>query len=209
MKAKLLLAASLGLSPTISLAQSTPHVYVGAAALLASSNPFRTYNENRFGPALTVGYQLSSRWAIQSGIGWTRQSRSVSNNYNTPTYPDDIIGFDTRINRFFVPVLARYTFTDPASPLHVDALFGATWLHTTGRTSLTYAGASSPYTETSKGSFNDFLPSVGPSIRYTLGSHLDVVATSVLQVNLSNGYANFANRLSLNTQLGVQYSFGQ
>lgn len=209
MKAKLLLAASLGLSPAVSLAQSTPHLYVGASALLASPTPFRSYNQNRFGPALTVGYQLSPRWAIQSGLGWTRQSNSFTNNYNTPSYPTDVIGFDSRLNQFFVPVLARYTFTDPASPLHVDALLGASWLHTTGRTSLTYAGATSPYTETYRGSNNDVLPSLGPSVRYTVGTHLDVVATSLLQVNLANGYGDFANRLSLNTQLGVQYSFGQ
>ncbi len=209
MKAKLLLAASLGLSPAISLAQSTPHLYVGASALLASSSPFRTYNQNHFGPALTVGYQLSPRWAIQSGVSWIWQSNSFSNNYNTPSYPTDIIGFDSRLNQFFVPVLARYTFTDPASPLHVDALLGASWLHTNGRTSLTYAGVTSPYTETYKGNDNDVLPSVGPSVRYTVGTQLDVVATSLLQVNLANGYGNFANRLSLNTQLGVQYTFGQ
>jgi hypothetical protein len=209
MKAALLLAASLGLAPVIGLAQSTPHVYVGASALMSSSRPFRSYNQNHFGPALTIGYQLSPRWAVQSGFSWiwnnevlTYDVGDANSMYNKATlkgHSDNII----------VPLLARYTFTDPASPLHVDALAGGSWQHRTGRSTATYTGAGSYLTESYSGSYNTFSASLGPSVRYTLGTHLDLVANSVMQVALTNSYGSLSDRLSLNTQIGIQYHFGQ
>jgi hypothetical protein len=209
MKASLLLAASLGLAPAISLAQATPHVYIGAAAFLSNSGPFRSYSENDLGPALTVGYQLSPRWAIQSGVSWAWHNSSFFSDYRNSNSPYERVTYDLHTDKFVIPLLARYTFTDPASPLHVDALLGASWLYTTGRTAITYSQATSSYTDTFKGNSTSFSASIGPSVRYTLGAHVDLVATSIMQVALTNRYGSFTDRLSLNTQVGVQYSLGQ
>jgi hypothetical protein len=209
MIAKLLLGASLGLAPVVSLAQSTPHVYAGASALLFSSRPFRSYNQNTLGPALTIGYQLSPRWAIQSGIGWGWSNNSFTNDLRDAFSIYNRVTFDSHSDQLIIPLLARYTFTEQAGPLHIDALFGANWLHTIGRTEITYSGPIRTDVETYKGNGNVLNASVGPSIRYTLGAHLDILANSVVQVALANGYYAFSDRLSLNTQVGVQYNFGQ
>jgi len=134
---KLLLVAGIALAPAIGLAQSTPHLYIGASAQMFSSDPFRSYNTNTFGPALTVGYQLSPRWAIQSGASLFWRNRSTSNDYSNSNAPFDRITYDLHSSLLIIPVLARYTFTDPTNPLHVDALFGASWLHATYRNTTT------------------------------------------------------------------------
>jgi len=213
---KFLLVAGIALAPAIGLAQSTPHLYVGASAQMFSSEPFRSSNTNTLGPALTIGYQLSPRWAIQSGASLFWRKSSYSNDYSSSYYSGyslyDRTTADFHSNLLIIPLLARYTFTDPSNPLHVDALFGASWLHGTDRSTFTtYYVTTGADSETHNYTSNTICANVGPSIRYTLGAHLDLIANSIVQVDLSNRYegSNFSDRLSLNTQLGIQYSFGK
>jgi hypothetical protein len=214
MLTKLLLLASTTLGPALCLAQATPRFYIGASAHLLSSSPFRSYNTNTFGPALTVGYQLSPRWAIQSGASLVWRNSTYSTDYSNGSGGYDRVTFELRSNLLIVPLLARYTFTDPSNPLRLDALFGASWQHVTGRTTFTYAYAAGDVDrEMYRVGDNSISASAGPALRYSLGTNLELMASSVVQADLSNDYniagRNFSDRLSLNTQLGVQYSFGR
>jgi hypothetical protein len=215
MSAKMLLVASLALAPAVSLAQSALPLYVGASFNISTYNPFRSYSTNRYGPALTVGYQLSPRWAIQTGASWNRRSDNPTSIYPAGSSTViDRVEFNLRYTRLIVPLLARYTFTNAASPLQVDALFGPSWLHSTGRTTATfvYVGGGSD-SNTSTYSENSFSAGLGPSIRYAIAPHLELTANSIIQaqfaddVNRANN--SFSDRLFLTTQVGVQYKFGR
>jgi hypothetical protein len=208
MLSKLLLGAGLILSPAIGLAQAAPSLYIGASASMLSTNPFRGYNSNVFGPAVTVGYQLSPRWAIQSGASMNWQNyQSTSLDYTGASIFNQI-SYDTHYTQLVIPLLARYTFTAPASPLHLDALFGGNLIHTTRRSSTAYfykAGNTDVYDN--RYSDNTFNLGIGPSVRYTLVPHLDVTATSLLQTTIRK--SEFFDYFYLTTQLGIQYTFGQ
>jgi hypothetical protein len=217
MFAKTLLSASIVLLPAVSLAQSTP-LYVGASFNASTFSPFRSYSSNLYGPALTVGYQLSPRWAIQTGASWGQRSDRPSNTarpneLTTPTIFKEV-NFDLRYTRLTIPVLARFTLTDPTKALQVDALFGPSWIYTTDRNTTTFvlkAGGSDSQTSTS--SENSFSAGLGPSIRYAVNPHLQLTANSIVQApfadGVNRGNSSFGDRLFLTTQLGVQYRFGQ
>lgn len=217
MFAKTLLCASIVLLPAVSLAQSTP-LYVGASFDISTFSPFRSYSANLYGPALTIGYQLSPRWAIQSGASWGQRTDRPSNTVDpsaltTPTIFKEV-NFDLRYTRLTIPVLARFTLTDPTKPLQVDALFGPSWIYTTDRNTTTFvlkAGGSDSQTSTS--SENSFSAGLGPSIRYAVSPHLQLTANSMVQApfadGVNRGNSSFSDRLFLTTQVGVQYRFGR
>lgn len=214
MFAKTLLGASIVLLPAVSLAQSTPPLYVGASFNILTYNPFRSYSSNLYGPAVTVGYQLSPRWAIQTGASWNRRSDNTSNFDPAGVSIFEEVRYDIRYTRLTVPLLARFTLTDPTKPLQVDALFGPSWIHEGGRTTTTFvyrAGGSDSDTHTY--SDNSFSAGLGPSIRYAVGANLELTANSVLQAEFADGLnivnRRFSDRLFLTTQLGVQYRFGR
>ena len=217
MFAKTILSVSIVLLPAVSLAQSTP-LYVGASFDISTFSPFRSYSANLYGPALTIGYQLSPRWAIQTGASWGQRNDRLPNVSRpdilvTPTIYKEV-NFDLRYTRLTIPVLARFTLTDPTKPLQVDALFGPSWIHATSRNTTTFvlkAGGSD--SQTSTVSDNNFSAGLGPSIRYAVSSHLQVTANSVLQAEFGDGFdlvnRRFSDHLFLTTQVGVQYRFGQ
>jgi hypothetical protein len=175
---------------------------------MLSSNPFRSYNSNTYSPAITVGYQLSPRWAIQSGasLSWRKEQTTSFDFFGSSIF--DNIAYDNRYKRLTVPLLARYTFTDPAKPLHIDALFGGSWIRSSGHSIYTYTyktGTSDVYDNLY--SDNTVSIGIGPSVRYTLGAHVDLTASSLLQTDITNGWA--FDYYYLTTQLGIQYAFGR
>jgi hypothetical protein len=211
---KTLLGASIVLLPAVSLAQSTAPLYVGASFNVLTYNPFRSYSSNLYGPAVTVGYQLSPRWAIQTGASWNRRSDQTSNFDPNGTTIFEEVKFDLRYTRLTVPLLARFTLTDPTKPLQVDALFGPSWIHSTSRSTATFvlrAGGSDSGTSTY--SDNSLSAGLGPSLRYAVSPHLQLTANSVLQAefgrDFQGGNRRFDDRLFLTTQVGVQYRFGR
>ena len=217
MFAKTSLCASIILLPAVSLAQSTP-LYVGASFNVSSFSPFRSYSSSLYGPALTVGYQLSPRWAIQSGISWGQRSEipDIIARPDILTAPSIFkeVNFDLRYTKLTIPVLARFTLTDPTKPLQVDALFGPSWIYTINRNTTTFvlnAGGSDSQTSTS--SENSFSAGLGPSIRYAVSPHLQVTANSMVQAQFADGINRGNNSsndgLFLTTQLGVQYNFSR
>ena len=206
---KFLAVAGLALAPLVSFAQSTPHLYVGVGASLLSSNPFQSYRVNTVGPAGTLGVQLSPRWALQSGafLAWRSSTEMGSAYVGSGTFSPYSSSYRTTL--LSVPVLARYTFTAPSARFHVDALFGATWLHSGSRVTTSYtSGTGSITSYDSNYYYNGASLGVGPAVRYTLGTSLDIVASSLVQNELT-GNGSFSDRLFLTTQLGVQYAFGR
>lgn len=211
---KTFLGASIVLLPVVSLAQSTPPLYVGASFNVLTYNPFRSYSSNLYGPAITIGYQLSPRWAIQTGASWNRRSDQTSTFDPNGTTIFEEVKFDSRYTRLTVPLLARFTLTDPTKLLQVDALFGPSWIHSTSRNTATFvlrAGGSDSGTSTY--SDNILSAGLGPSLRYAVSPHLQLTANSVLQAEfgtaLKGGNRRFDDRLFLTTQIGVQYRFGR
>jgi len=214
MFAKTLVGASIALMPAVSLAQSTPPLYVGASFNVSTFNPFRSYSSNFYGPAVTVGYQLSPRWAIQTGASWERRSYKTSNFDPAGVTIFEEVKYDLRYTRLTVPLLARFTLTDPSKPLQVDALFGPSWINTTNRSMTTFvlrAGGSDSGTSTY--SDNSFSAGLGPSIRYAVSPHLQLTANSMIQAQFGDDVNRinrpFSDRLLLTTQVGVQYRFGR
>jgi hypothetical protein len=210
---KFLGIAGLALAPLLSLAQAPPRLYTGVGASLLSSTPFQSYSTKIstkiVGPTGVVGLQLSPRWALQSGAFVRWRNSSYSKNLTTGSGTLENYSFSEHSTSVSIPLLARYTFTAPTARLHVDALFGATWLHSSYRGTSSYSTYGSPITTHNfNSSYNGASLAVGPSVRYTLGSSLDIVASSLVQGEISGG-GSFSDRLFLATQLGVQYTFGQ
>jgi hypothetical protein len=208
MVSKLLLAAGIMLAPALCLAQSAPGLYIGASASMLSSRPFRSYNTNTYSPAVTVGYQLSPRWAIQSGASLSWNNSKIANSEFPSSSIFENIQYEIHYRRLTVPLLARYTFTDPAKPLHIDALVGGSWIHSFGNDITTYTYRTLPSDVLdSRYNYNDASLGIGPSVRYTLGANLDVTASSLLQTDITHGRA--FDYYYLTTQLGIQYAFGR
>jgi len=200
----------LALAPAASFAQSVPRLYLGASAALISNAPFESYASSRVGPALTIGLQLDPHWAIETGVQatWRNRTDAYSGVDAPPQFSD--YAYTLRTTTLLVPLLARYTFTAPSSRLHVDVLGGGYWQHAFLRSTedVTVAANGQSYTNNYTNSYNDFGVSLGPQLRYALGTNLE--AKLNLPVNLRiNDYGDFGNRLLLNPQLGLQYTFGQ
>lgn len=209
---KYLLSAICALGPAASFAQSTPHLYVGVGAGLLTVAPFKSYNSSLLGPAATIGLAFSSRWAVQTGVqlAWRNNAYSFTNLNGGGTF--DTYVDDLHENLFVVPLLARYTLTAPASRLHVDALGGFNWLYTRTHGSYSYTqNGFLFYDNAYKSSVNEFSLSLGPQVRYTLGTHLDLTASLPVHLNLNSlsTSQDVSNRLLYTPQLGAQYTFGR
>lgn len=191
----------LALIPFISFAQSAPSLYVGGSAALLWTNPFGSYVDARVGPALTLGLQLSRRWALETGaqLYWKHY-----------TYSDELAAgggtYHAHFTYFAVPLVARYALTAPAGRWQVDALGGGFWLHSNGLFTLDYGvPTSSPYE--SPYSSNEVALLLGPQVRYRLASRLDLKLS--FPVNLTLARQGEFSRLYLTPQLGAQYTFGR
>ena len=106
-----------------------------------------------------------------------------------------------------VPVLARLTITPAASPLRVDLLGGATWLHSRYTVEQTTLISGSPVYSTRKGYDNSLCATLGPQVRVAFGTGFEAKLTLHLNADLDSGYSSFSNRVFLTPQLGLQYTF--
>jgi hypothetical protein len=195
----------LALLPAAATAQTTPRVYVGASVALLNRAPFESYSSILAGPAVTAGVQLTSRWAVETGLQVAWQSTSVT---YRPIDPTAEVFYDTSVRNtyFLVPVLARLTLTPAASPLRVDLLGGVTWLHSRYTAEQT-TYSNSPIFSTRKGSDNSICATLGPQMRYAIGAGFEAKLNLPFNANLDSGYGSFSNRLFLTPQLGLQYTF--
>lgn len=199
--------------PALGFAQATPQLYVGAGASLLNFGPSRPYAYTAIGPAVTVGVQLSSRWAIQTGasLGW----RTVNNSINRDSAAVTLGAYalNDRVAQLIVPLLVRFTLTDPSTRLHVDLLAGGSWRHTGLNRSVRYtdvAQASRNYDMGYTSASNAANVVAGLALRYSASPRVAITASALLNADFTTKYyqATFADRLLLNGQLGVQYTFG-
>ena len=220
MHKNLLLFAGLATLPLLSTAQTTPaspRFYVEAGVSILTDRGFRTYAYDHdpalVGPSLTFGTWLSPRLALQVGGAVARSNDNYSYSYYdnsgfTPTLITTTT--DTRQTLYTLPVLLRYALTPNAGRLNVDALGGITVLHSTGHYSQTnnpsyYGGGYGYDYDNTKANLT-----LGPSLRYSLTSNLQVTADPLVNVTVDNeSYSSFRNRLFWNFLVGAHYSFGQ
>lgn len=214
MRLPLLFTLGCACIPTLGFAQSTPHLYLGAGASLLNVRPFQSYSFNAIGPAFTVGVQLSPRWAIQTGatLGWHTRNNSINRDSAASTL--GAYAFNDRLSLLVVPLLVRWTLTDPAARLHIDLMAGASWQHTGTNRTTRYTDATNPSRNLEGGyklASNTANVVVGPALRYDVGTHVALTANALLSAQtLGIKYYNgtFADRLFLTGQVGVQYTFG-
>jgi hypothetical protein len=217
MPKKVLLLASLAGLPLLGFAQTAPtssRFYAGVGANLLTDVPFNsTSTPNLVGPSLTAGLQLSPRLAVQvsAAYHWTK------NSYTTPLYyygtGGSTLGGGTDTYRYkylTVPVLLRYTFTEPAARFHFDGLAGITVMYghfnfTTTSPPSSYYGYPNDYSSSStKASVT-----LGPAVRYSLSPQVELTANGLVSAMLGDNQYRFANRLFLNVLVGAHYTFGQ
>jgi hypothetical protein len=214
MRRKLPLLAGLVGLPLLSFAQAGPassRFYVGVGANLLTDVPFNSTSvPNLVGPSLTAGMQLAPRLAVQVSAAYHWQ-------HDTYTYPYYSSGTGTPINTvstdyhykyITVPVLLRYTFTEPAASFHFDGLAGITVLH--GAFKYTSSGSypgTFPENYSSSSTKANF--TLGPAVRYTLSPQVELTANGLVSAVLGDTYYRFSDRLFLNVLVGAHYTFGQ
>ena len=194
--------------PALGFAQSAPRLYVGASVGLVSPAPFESYSSSQVGLAATLGVQLTARWAIETGALATWRRSTYSYTFLTGGTTPDAYAFTFHSTPLLVPLLARYTFTAPSARLRVDALGGGYWNHTFLRTQQTITSNSRTTDTDYRDADNDFGVTLGPQLRYALGSRVEAKLNLPVSVRLGD-YGDFGNRLLLTPQLGVQYTVGR
>lgn len=210
---KLLYLALLGI-PQLGFAQTTPasaRFYVGAGANLLRDTPFRSGGTTLVGPSLTAGMQFTPRLAVQISAAYQWQ-------HDTFTYPDFTYGSgsvasnvkaDFYYKYFTVPVLLRYTFTEPTAPLHFDGLAGITLLHNTYKSTLSGpSGGYDYFPDNYRSSSTNASLTLGPAVRYSVTPNVELTASGLLSAVLGDDYYRFSDRLFLNVLVGAHYTFG-
>lgn len=200
-------STALALWPFAAFAQQAPHLYVGAGAGLVRFAPFESSAATQLGPTATVGVQLGSRWAVETGaqLSW----RQGANDYRAidPSY---VATSTAHYTTLVIPLLARHTFTAPEARLRVDGLGGVGWVHSDTRVQYTLAMTSQAGVDDSHYSGNSATVVLGPQVRYALGPALEVKLNAPLNLAvLGKGEGSFRERLFLSPQLGVQYRFAR
>ncbi|SNS07423.1 outer membrane beta-barrel protein [Hymenobacter mucosus] len=193
-------------------AATSPRFYLGVGASALSYAPASSYNRLRHpGPSLSVGIQLTPQWALQAGAALNWRNDSDSQSYQpSPSEGLTVYQYNIRSTTLIVPLLARYTFTDPAGPFRGDLLGGVTLLHTAAHftSSSTPAGqvpflADERYTVT-RGSFT-----LGLGARYELLPRVEVTADGLANVAVTDSFYEFSDRFFLNFGVGIRYYLGQ
>ena len=212
----LLTASLLGsLLPLACKAQNTldaPRFYVGIGANMLSKVPFTNQGTatRLIGPAVMAGWQFTPRLAGQIGLSyhWKKDAYSYQTvdqtGYSISTYT-------YRSNYFTVPVLLRYTVTNPAERFHFDILGGATITHARGSSLVEYYSSTGTNLTPKESSYSDtqFNLTLGPAVRYALLPYLELTATGLVSAVMGENYYRFSDRLFLNTAVGVNYTFGK
>jgi hypothetical protein len=206
--AGLLLAISI---PLVGHAQDTsPRFYAGVGANLLSDAPFNSAGvASLLGPSLTAGLQLTPHLAVQAGVSYHWKSDTYAETFYYSA-PGNVTTYTSthRSRYFFIPALLRYTFAPAAARFHLDALGGVTLLATTRRDSYETSPATTSPPDVYQRSGFDASLTLGPAVRYTLSSQVELTASSAASLLLQK-YGRFGDHLFLNTTIGVNYAFGQ
>jgi hypothetical protein len=204
------------LAPLTSQAQdapASPRFYVGVGANLLSNVPFKSYGivPRLIGPSLTAGMQFTPRLAGQVGLSYHRKKDSYTYENAGPAGTTEVIA-TYRSQYFIIPVLLRYTVTNPAERFHFDVLGGATLLVARASGAFEFNGVVDPSLVTQNSNYNfsnaRFNLTLGPAVRTAVSPRLELTASSLASVSTGT-YYKFSDRLFLNTSLGINYAFGQ
>jgi hypothetical protein len=208
-----LLGSLVSLASHAQTNSASPRFYVGVGGNMLSNLPFKERQTvpQVVGPALTAGMRFTPRLAGQIGLSYHWKK-------DTYTYEKAGIAGSTEViatyrsQYFIMPVLLRYTVTNPAERFHFDILGGATLLVARTSGAFEFNGVTDPSLvslnsdySTSNGQLSLTL---GPAVRAAISPRLELTASSIASVFTGN-YYEFSDRLFLNTSLGINYAFGQ
>ncbi|MGI4862867.1 MAG: outer membrane beta-barrel protein [Janthinobacterium lividum] len=199
----------------------TPRFYVGLAAYSSYYQPLSggANRSTRVPFQVTAGYQWRPRLALQAGLAYSGVSASYF--YIGRTYPStslkgnyyDSNGRSTQRNTS-ASLLARYTLTrKPEHRLQFDVLGGFTWERNSYHDAGTRADSVqsslvvSPYDD--HNAVNRLLLTVGPSVRYRFGQHLEVFYNLLFDINLASSQYYQIQGVTSSSALGLRYRFGQ
>ena len=208
--------------PLTSPAQSydltpAPRFYVGLAAYSSYYQPLSggAYRSTRLPFQVTAGYQWRPRLAIQVGLAYSGVSNSYSYTGSANLYGAyfDANGRATQRNTS-TSLLARYTLTrKPEHRLQFDVLGGFTWERSSYRDSGTRADSVQSSLVTSDydnhQTINRLLLTIGPSVRYRFGQHLEVFYNFLIDTNLVSSQYYQIQGITTGSALGLRYRFGQ
>jgi hypothetical protein len=227
---RLVLCSLLLGAPLLSHAQSPepapyPRYYVGLAAYSSYYQKLggNSYRGTRIPLQLTAGYQWRPRLAVQAGIAYSGVSQSYSSigrTYPNSGYPmPGVQGSYYDYNGRFtgrnasVSLLARYTLTrQPVHRMQFDLLGGFTWEHSSYRDhgsradSVQSSLVVSAYDERSNA--NRMLLSLGPSVRYRFGQHLELFYDLLFNKRLASNQYYEIEGITSSSALGLRYRFG-
>lgn len=210
----LLLAAAplLGQAQTLD-APTRPHspqVFVGVGGLFAGC-PLPNgglVNLKSFVP--TLGLRLRPRWGVEVSAAYDTDYRHTRASYETYDPGTGQWGVDyatrtSRIRALLVPVLARYALLNrPVQRFQVDLLGGLSLVHAVMRQSM--ATGSGELYDLGTNRATGVCLTLGPSVRYRVGSGLEVTAEAVLNRQVQSPRRLHAANPSVSA--GVRYSFG-
>lgn len=193
-----------------------PKAYVGVGFNLGR------YYDKRYGefvadgisysPAVVAGLKVAPRLAVQlstTTYAYHRQYTSQSTDYaQSPN--DPVIGYvhgDTRRRYFVLPLLVRYTLTDDARRLRLDALAGASVFHTreTSSTFLTdrQDNITDQYAYSRAATYGNLV--LGAGLRYAV--HPQLEAAMELRTNLH--FFGYSGSITPNLEMSLRYRFGK
>lgn len=199
-----LLGSAQGNEPVVS------RYYVG---LSAYTNWYQRLSREQDGSkwpplSVTVGYQLSSRWALQLSTAYSSSPGSYAG--TARNFDGSLIGNysnDYRNTALSMMALGRYTLTrTPSKRFQLDALGGISL----DRQGYRGKGYNPDYTdpngtvpfERSSHNYNYAL-SVGPSLRYRIGSGLEAVGEGTVNMDIRSPRV-----VTTSASVGLRYRFG-
>lgn len=222
LSALLLLSARPGRAQTAPEPAPAPRFFVGLGAYSSSYQrigkfpPAYVTDRFRLPVQLTAGYQFTPRLAVQASAAYSGTSRDLFiANFTNPTSPTGYSegNFTFRERSISAAVLARYTATNPAARLQVDALGGAGLEHAGGSSRGVFAtspgGQTGPPIENHY-STNILTATLGAGLRYRLSPRFELTYDFTVSRALGSDARTYLDR-SLTTAhgLGVRYRFGQ
>ncbi|WP_218779807.1 outer membrane beta-barrel protein [Hymenobacter crusticola] len=217
-----LVASVLVLHASFSSAQQTPipRFYGGVQAFVSSfpifypgaTNSYLTYS----GPVeLLAGYRFAPRWAMQVGWIGTRKVYHDGNHYVDPTTGGDVVNMSREDRRnTAIPVLMRYSLTRKmAHRVQFDVLAGVTLVHASyERRATRLVDEQLVFDDRKVNKATNIALCIGPSIRYSLGSHLGLIAhyghNGTLNPRHKAGSPILATGFANTFTGGIHYRFG-
>ncbi|MVN75077.1 outer membrane beta-barrel protein [Hymenobacter sp. HMF4947] len=212
--------------PTASLAQGadpapTPRFYGGLAFYSSDYQRLGNYYPGLRLPVQgTVGYQLRPRLAVQLGVAYSGSSYDYANaglRYNGPNTASTYYQYSgtNGLRSTSIALLGRYTLTrKPAHRVQFDLLAGFTLEHSAYREAgsvldSVQQGSAVASTFDERYAHDNLLFGAGPSVRYRLGAHFELLYDLLYNANISTNRLYQIQGVTTSSALGLRYRFGR